>query len=496
MKFRAAVALCAVLAAPSLGLLIFSQTVAWYPDEGFHLVAAQLINAGKRPYVDFFYQHPPLFAYITAGWMRLFGDSWRSAHLLSTMLAVASIVLVTRFVATRVRDPRWRLATASCPPLFIGFHLLVIRFGTIGQPYGLCLFLVVASFCVVIEAVHRERALLSAGGGLCAGAAAASSLLAAPASPLLLLWIFRHNQAGNRLGKAIGFVAGATIPFLPLLWLAAQAPRYVLFDVVEFHAFYRATQLDALSLTFHNLRVLTAWLSSAQALVLVLLSVIGLLLLINRYELDHRCRAEFSLCAWLTIGLGMFSVVASPMFPQYFLLLIPFLGILASLGVYAIGSRIGATGRPAWVVLGLVALFAAGLMKSAYAERKLWVPFWPGVVEVAREINRVTPRNGTLYAPHESVYFATRRLPPPGLENLHAVEAQLPPGLAATRRIAPQSRVDEWLASGRFDTIVIGVDDPRLSWLGLPRLYGANERLGDWYLFWGRRPPVESSQET
>ena len=51
----------------------------FYYDEGFPLLAAQLINAGKIPYADFFYQHTPLYAYLTAGWFRLFGDTWRSA---------------------------------------------------------------------------------------------------------------------------------------------------------------------------------------------------------------------------------------------------------------------------------------------------------------------------------------------------------------------------------------------------------------------------------
>jgi hypothetical protein len=46
-----------------IALLAYSQAVAYFGNESFHLLAAQLINAGKRPYLDFFYQHPPLFIY-------------------------------------------------------------------------------------------------------------------------------------------------------------------------------------------------------------------------------------------------------------------------------------------------------------------------------------------------------------------------------------------------------------------------------------------------
>lgn len=42
-----------VVGALSTGLLGFSQT-GFYYDEGFPLLAAQLINAGKRSYADFF----------------------------------------------------------------------------------------------------------------------------------------------------------------------------------------------------------------------------------------------------------------------------------------------------------------------------------------------------------------------------------------------------------------------------------------------------------
>ena len=83
-------------------LLAYSQTVAYFGNEPFHLLAAQLINAGKKPYLDFFYQHPPLFAYLTAVWMRIFGETWRSAHLFSALLTVGCIIAVTNYVYTRV----------------------------------------------------------------------------------------------------------------------------------------------------------------------------------------------------------------------------------------------------------------------------------------------------------------------------------------------------------------------------------------------------------
>jgi hypothetical protein len=44
-------------------LLAFSQTVAFYGGEGFHLLAVRLVNIGRRLYFDFFYPDAPLHVY-------------------------------------------------------------------------------------------------------------------------------------------------------------------------------------------------------------------------------------------------------------------------------------------------------------------------------------------------------------------------------------------------------------------------------------------------
>ena len=148
--------LWAVVAGLTLGLLLASQTVAAYGDEGFHLLAARLINFGKKPYVDFLYTNPPLYAFANAGWMRVFGQSWRSAHAFSALLTGGCILLVADFVFRRLRGTGWGLAGAIAASLLVGLHLLVVQFGTIGQTYGLCLFLITAGFRIAVKAVERQ----------------------------------------------------------------------------------------------------------------------------------------------------------------------------------------------------------------------------------------------------------------------------------------------------------------------------------------------------
>ena len=67
------------------GLIAYSQTYAFAWDEGFHLLAAQLILRGMRPYLDFFHAQTPLYAYWNSFWMKIFGDTWHTAHVVSAV---------------------------------------------------------------------------------------------------------------------------------------------------------------------------------------------------------------------------------------------------------------------------------------------------------------------------------------------------------------------------------------------------------------------------
>src|SRR6266853_185937 len=71
---RAYILLCAIVSLIGVLLVVYSQVRAFAWDEGFHLLAAHSINAGKRPYIDFCFSQTPLIAYWNALWMRLFGE--------------------------------------------------------------------------------------------------------------------------------------------------------------------------------------------------------------------------------------------------------------------------------------------------------------------------------------------------------------------------------------------------------------------------------------
>jgi 4-amino-4-deoxy-L-arabinose transferase-like glycosyltransferase len=462
------------------GLSVFSQTWAWYGDEGFHLLAAQLINSGKKPYLDFIYPQPPLYAYLNAAWMQLFGQSWRSAHILSAFLTGGCVILTASFVFERVPEQGWKLSAALTAALLIGLNSVVIAFGTIGQPYGLCLFLIVASFRLITKAVAESRAALILWSGLCAGASAGSSLLSAPVLPILLAWAAWRRGRGRRLKTCVWFLVGAGISSLPLVWLVVTAPRQTFFNTFEYHFFHRSPNI--LISLYANLGNLTELLNSGQFVLLVVFAVVGLLFVLGRSQWGDERKAEFYLCGWLTAGLGAYLAIAPITFPQYFILLIPFLSILAAVGIMAIASWLRPAGRPNWLVAGVLVLFSAGLPWWILQQRRHLT--WPQLEEVAKAVNRVTPKDGLVWA-DEIIYFAAQRTPPSGLENFDSHKLRLSPGDSAKLHVVPRADLYEWAALGRFASIAsCWATDDWIDATGIRKVYADRTTVHGCDIFW------------
>jgi len=296
------------------------------------------------------------------------------------------------------------------------------------------------------------------------------------------VWLVIHNRSGSRPVKSAAFIAGALIPQFPLLWLFAQDPKPVWFGIFQYNGLYRT--VDWPDNTRHNLEVLTYWIDSSQALVLGCLAAIGLLF-IAKSDWDQTRRAEFYLCGWIALATGLELCTPRPTFQRYFLLTVPFLAILAAIGLYAVALRVWNPSRPRWPVLGLIVFTALGLAKSLYERRENYT--WPYLEEIARKVDEVTPPGGMLFA-DEQIYFLTRRRPPSGFElaDSHKLEL-LPPDLARRLHIVPKSEVDRRVAAGVFDTVATFEDDDDvLAKWGLARLYSHKAEVGECTVYWGR----------
>jgi hypothetical protein len=473
--------LCAPLSLLFAGLLVYSVTGAAAWDEGFHLLAAQLIRNGKRPYLDFLFPQTALNAYWVAIWMRVFPESWRMVHALAATLTAGAVLLTGDYVLRRFPVLNWRLPAALAAALATGLNVEVFQFGTVGQAYGVALFLVVAAFRMSILTVERNALLWPALAGFAAGAAAASTLLTAPVAAVLLLWIVLQSRTGKRLTKGAVFLVGALLPFVPLLRLFLESPRVVRFNIFDYHFFFR--QLEWEGAIQHDVGVLASWIDSAPATLVGLLALAGLIFIVRRSNWDRRLRAEFYLCGWLVLALSIHLSTAHPTFERYFLFTAPFFAILASVGLYDIGSRLASPERPWRPVIFLAVLLSLGVAKAIYDRRDNMN--WHDFQQVAQKVKEVTPPDQSLLA-DEFVYFLLKRAPPSGmeLEDSHKLN-NLAPDLAAALHVLPRSDLEKQVKMGKYSTVeTCDDDDERVEALHLTELYSQWEEVSGCVVYW------------
>src|ERR1700691_2835720 len=106
-KSRDYLALCGFVALVTASMVVYSVTMGFVWDEGFHLLAGVMINAGKRLYIDFAFPQTPLNAYWNAGVLRIFGDSWRAIHVLAALLTAGGMFLTADYLFVRFPARRW-----------------------------------------------------------------------------------------------------------------------------------------------------------------------------------------------------------------------------------------------------------------------------------------------------------------------------------------------------------------------------------------------------
>jgi 4-amino-4-deoxy-L-arabinose transferase-like glycosyltransferase len=465
------------------GLLVYSQTMAFHWDEGFHILTAYLIDAGKRPYLDFFFPQTPLNAYWNAVWMEIFGPSWRVVHGVAALATIGSVFLITQYLFVLFPDRRSKLAAALAALALFGLHSLVWEFGAISQAYPLCLLLVVAAFRAAIAAAGRPRFGMSLLAGLAAGSAAASSLLTAALSPVLLIWIWLHNRAGNRWSKAAAFVAGAAVPWVPVLILLAHGPHQVVFDILGYHSLYRRVAWPGA--TAHDLGVVTDWLNSSPSLWLVLLAAAGFSTA-KKNGFDDSRRAEFRLCLWLILAISAQNLFAHPTFPQYFIFLIPFLTVLGVIGFYAVVARWAGSDRPRAPQMALLCIAALCLGNTLYGDRDFAT--WRQLERVADKVKQVTPSKAPIVAP-EQLYFLLRWPVPPGMEHDDAHKLQFAAAENARLHVLPKAELDQRIKAGDFPTTVVCDDDDRANEVDGWDVYSQQTDIGECTVFWQVKKP-------
>ena len=444
-------------------------------DEGLHLVAIQLVNAGQRPFADFFYWHEPLYLYLASAWTTIAGDGWRSLHVLSSILTAATSGVVAHLAGSALATHdggRWSALAA----VFFALNILVVKWGTIAHNYAAALFFIALAMAAALRAVEARGVGAAILSGIGAGAATAVTLLMAPLAPVMLTWIALNTSATHRGRKLTAFVIGAAVPFIPLAWLAWTAAAQTWFGLVTHHLTYRVRptdtpdyQWDLLSTAFTAPQV---W----------LLGGLSLYTLVTRGSATSPAvRNTVSLCGWILLTLAPFvTVIHPPVHAVYLVVVAPALAVLATIGTFGLVAHSRHRLTRSLVGAGVVLVFLSGLALWAYRTRP-WGSEWARIERFAAEVGRVTPPGATFYTSFPFVYVAADRVPPDGLENEWASLMAIPPEMFAALRLAPAADIAARVRSGEFDSVLIWREDARFPPQDLERLYAARADL-DKYL--------------
>jgi hypothetical protein len=451
-------------------LMTDAQTVAFYWDEGFHLLAARAIAQGQRPYLDFCFPQAPLNAYWTAAWFRLFHPSWRLAQGLAACETWLALLLLGGYVRRRFPVPEWRAAAEIVTVSTFGLLLVTFNYGTIAQAYGFCLLTLVAAFRCAVAARERPGAGMAFAAGLLAGAASSASLLAAMAPPVLLAWLW---ISGKRAAKAAAFAAGCAIPAIPIFRSLAVAPRQTWFNLVQYHAAYR--QAGWTGIPAHDVGIATQWLLSSQGALLATLAL-------GRWRAQRT--PEHRLCLGLAAAMAAQNLLAHPTFVQYFLLTLPFLAVPAAAGFYAVVRYLPAAKRPTRAAAALACFCALALARGLYGERD--GPTWAAIAPAAAKVAAVTPRGAELLAP-EAIYFLAGLPAPPEMIFQFTQELDFGAATNALLHILPKAEVDREIRAGRFATAAVCEDDDRVAEIAATHVYSQKLDAGDCTVFWNRR---------
>ena len=457
----------------------------------YHVLAAQMVAAGRKPYLDFFLQQVPLYPLICGAWLRIFGTSWHAANLFSGLLICGSAAIVARIASRIYTEAEWGTKGSIVAVLLVGLNLQVAQSGDDAQPYALCMFFSLSAWLLALDA--RPTTLRTFLTGLAASAAVNTTLLALPFFLLLTGWCAFQTAGSDRLRRLFWLVCGAVVASIPLAYLAMLAPAQTWFSIVEFQLVYRTAGVQP-TVASQNLREILDLVRSIQGAVLILLSLAGTLFLFDR-KAPVSTRRSLGYVAFIAVIWALYLALLPLTWHMYFDLVLPFVSLLAAAGLCQLCARARLSQWSSKILTGTILLYSLGLaipvaagVISGRASR------WAPQEEAARIVNAETGPSQPVFFDDESVYVAARRLPPRGLENsailnpgtqLGAV-VRLPTGEYQRAGLVPPEKNEDQLRAGNFAAVVLtkATDDARIQAVRSGGLYSQSAETKNYVIFW------------
>jgi len=316
-----------LIAIVSLWSLFLSQITTINGDEGFYLVAAQMVSNGAVPYVDFFYPQMPYLPYILAPVTRIC-STWSSIRIFHSLMPV----LICAFVLLYLRK-RHSFSCGVLGTVFLASNSLFMPMHIILKPYGLStLFMYLAVLFVLL--LHgdngfrfiskRRQYIFALSAGLFGSLSIGTRLTMI--FPFLVIALFLIYQRNMFL--LLTFIAGSCIGACGIL-----VSMFMHFDSFIFN-----------NLTYHSIR-------SSDGLIGNLKQKVGCvrefandsqyitLLIFALFGTFRLHRSERMLLWSVVIGIWISAVLPTPVWHQYFTTSVPFLILLGAPALCMLNRR-------------------------------------------------------------------------------------------------------------------------------------------------------------
>ena len=453
-------------------------------DEGEYAYFGQLLLQGIPPYAQAYnFKMPGIYA-LYALMLAVLGETSAGIHL--GLLGATSLTIVLLFlVATRLFEARVALVAAAT---FAVLALSPRFFFMAAYAEHFVLPPALAGVLVLLAAGDRRGVARFLASGVLFGTAFIVKQSGAAFALFAVLYVLTDTRydARRRLAASGALVAGALAPFATVCLLMLQAGTFASFWfwTVTYASKY-GTAMSLAAGKFHLGQALR-WILPTSYLVAALAGL-GL----SALFWDAKARASRRFIT-LLLGTSLLATSAGPYFlPQYFILMLPVLGILAGVAVDAIARRLMAI-QPTLRYGIPIALAVIPLIHLIYLERAMLFtdsprrvlrtiygvnPF-PESVEIARYINERTSTDERIavVGSEPQIYFYARRLAATGYIYTFALMEHQPYAVGMQRQMIYE--IEAW--NPRFVVFV----NVYTSWIRTPH---SDKTIFTWFDQYQRR---------
>jgi len=307
-------------------------------DEFTYFYMGKLIASGEIPYKDFFFAHPPLQIFLFAIIFKLFGFNLILLKAVPLLFNIISAIFLFK-IMKKYSNMHAILSTA----LFLFTYTIMLE-----ATYSYGIEIATAFVLISIFYLTKKSFLTS---GILYGLASITALQSLILIPAVFIYLFIKNR------KAFyKFLIGFLLVFLIFnLFLMIFFNNY-LTDVYKFH-FIKPKIEGGSAKIFGNF-------------IFNNLFLICLFILFFIFNLKKNFK-KYSLFIFIIIIYLLFLVVSSRIFTYYFIIIIPFIAILASQGLISLSKKIKTKNIRYFFIIFILIIFLTNVFSTTnYLHKK------------------------------------------------------------------------------------------------------------------------------